>query len=87
MARRSLDQRAETLLAGRIAPRIQTVLIERLFEGVDLRLGNLHFGLAELREVSWRDKAREQSNDYDDHQQLYEREPLSSGHGRVLECV
>src|SRR5688572_32795001 len=46
---RSGDQRGQTLLGSGVAPRVEPVLVEGFFQGVELRPGHLDRGLADLR--------------------------------------
>jgi len=49
---------------------IETVLVERLLERVDLRFGDVDLRLADLAEIPRRHKAGQQPDDQYDHQQF-----------------
>lgn len=62
------------LLAGRIAAHIESVLVHRLLQRIDLSPGNLDFGLADLAEELRTDEAGQQADDDHYDQQLQQRE-------------
>src|SRR5258706_4550857 len=72
--RRLHEKRFEAFLCARVAAHVEAELVERLVEGLDLRLRHLDLGLADLREVARRHVAGEQADDHDDHEQLEQRE-------------
>src|SRR5688572_25347245 len=53
----------QALLGGRVAPRVEAVLVERLAERFDLRLGDLNLGFPDLRKVARGDVPGEQADD------------------------
>lgn len=67
-------ERGEALLGGGVAADIETVGFEGFLEGVDLCLGGLHFGLADLREIARRDVARQEADDDHDDEEFEEGE-------------
>src|SRR5690606_13040949 len=72
------DKHRESLFGGRVVTHIEAVVIERLAERVDLRLCRAHFGLAQLREVTRRDVACQEADDYHYHQQLEQRKTATA---------
>ena len=60
----------QALLCRGIVTSIEAVLVECLFEGVDLRARNLNLRLALLSKVTRRDVARQKADDHDHHQQF-----------------
>src|SRR5207249_3275228 len=73
LVRRPLNERREPELGARIVAGVEAVLVERLLERIDLRLGDIDLGFADLAEVARRHKAGKQPDDQDDHQQFEQR--------------
>jgi len=59
---------------ARITPGVEAVLIERLLECVDLRLGGGDLGFSDLAEITRRHVADQQADDRHDNEQLQQRE-------------
>ena len=67
-------QGAQALLGRGIVAGVETVLVEGLFQGVDLRAGDFHFGFLDLGEVTRTDVAGEQADDGDHDEEFEEGE-------------
>src|SRR4051794_11418111 len=72
------DQGIESLLGGRIAADTEPVLVEGLFDGVDLCARRFDLRLAELAEILRPDIAGEQADDRHHHQQFKQGEAAAS---------
>src|SRR5712691_6672800 len=81
LIRRLGHQRLQTLLGRGITARVETVLVERFIQSVDLRLGDLDLGLADLREIARRHVSDQQADDHDHDQQLEQGEAGNSSTG------
>src|SRR6185436_13015483 len=66
--------RGQAFLAGRVAPVVEAVLVQRLLQRIDLRARHLHLRLAHLGEVARGYVPGEQADDDDDDEQLEQRE-------------
>src|ERR1700736_1242409 len=77
-------QRHQPLLGRGQAAHIDTKLLQRLIERVDLRTRRLYARLTDLREVPWRDESREQPDDDHHDEQLEQREAALFGGLRRL---
>ena len=73
----ALKESARTLIDGGKSPCIETVLVQRFLDRIDLGLGHLNFRFADLGEIARGDVSRQQSDDHDHHQQLEQRETRS----------
>ena len=73
LGRRSLHQRREPELGRGIVAGVEPVLVERLLERVDLRLGDADLGLPDLIEIAWRDEPGQEADDQHHHEQFEQR--------------
>lgn len=71
---RGRHQGRQALFGRGVATHIEAVGLDRFLEGVDLRARDLDFGFADLREITWRNIARQQADDDHDDQQFEEGE-------------
>src|SRR5689334_7148503 len=72
---RTRRQGGEALLVRWIVPRIETVLVQRLAESVQLRARGLDLGFSDLPEVLGTNVARQKAENHHDDQQLEQGEP------------
>ncbi|MNT17597.1 hypothetical protein D3C72_1527530 [compost metagenome] len=76
------DQCLQPLFGRRVMADLQAVQVQGLAQAFYLRLGHLHFGTAQLREIFRRDDAGQQPQHHQHHQQFKQCEPALGSRGK-----